>query len=75
MAADAGKDPDSLDVCFTPFSHPAHKDVVDPDAFVAEARALHDVGRHVDRVPPARATSDSATRCRVRRAVVEGPRD
>ena len=44
MAADAGKDPDSFEVCFTPFSHPAHKDVVDPDAFVAEARALHDAG-------------------------------
>ena len=40
----AGKDPDSFEVCFTPFSHPAHKDVVDPDAFVAEARALHDAG-------------------------------
>ena len=33
-----------LDVCFTPFSHPGHKNVVDADAFVAEARALAGIG-------------------------------
>jgi probable F420-dependent oxidoreductase len=32
------------DVCFTPFSHPAYKDVVDPDAFVDEARELQRAG-------------------------------
>jgi probable F420-dependent oxidoreductase len=32
------------DVCFAPFSHPAHKDVVDPAAFAAEARELAAVG-------------------------------
>lgn len=44
MAADAGRDPNAFDICFTPFSHPAHKDLVDPDVFVAEARALADAG-------------------------------
>jgi probable F420-dependent oxidoreductase len=33
-----------LDVCFTPFSHPGHKDVVDPDAFVAEVHELDAIG-------------------------------
>jgi len=33
-----------LDVCFTPFSHPGHKSVVDPDAFIADARELAAVG-------------------------------
>ena len=33
-----------LDVCFTPFSHPGHKDVVDPKAFVAEAYELEAIG-------------------------------
>jgi probable F420-dependent oxidoreductase len=33
-----------LDVCFTPFSHPGHKDVVDPAAFVAEAHELEGIG-------------------------------
>ena len=32
------------DVCFTPFSHPAYKDVVDPVAFAAEARELAAIG-------------------------------
>ena len=32
------------DVCFTPFSHPGHKNVVDPDAFVEDARALAGAG-------------------------------
>jgi hypothetical protein len=32
------------DVCFTPFSHPAHKDVVDPAAFAEEANALGAIG-------------------------------
>jgi probable F420-dependent oxidoreductase len=44
LAADAGRDPDSFDICFAPFSHPGHKDVVDPDVFVAEARALAEAG-------------------------------
>ncbi len=44
MATDAGRDPKSFDICFTPVSHPAHKDLVDPDVFVAEARALADAG-------------------------------
>jgi len=35
---------DRLDVCFTPFSHPGHKDVVDPAAFVAEAHELAEIG-------------------------------
>jgi hypothetical protein len=42
-AAEAGRT-DPLDVCFTPFSHPAHKNVVDPSAFVAEARELAAIG-------------------------------
>jgi len=44
LAADAGRDPAGFDVCFTPFSHPAHKDVVDPATFVEEARALAQAG-------------------------------
>lgn len=32
------------DVCFTPFSHPAHKDVVDPAAFATEAKELAAIG-------------------------------
>ncbi len=35
---------DRLDVCFTPFSHPGHRDIVDPIAFVAEAHALAEIG-------------------------------
>ncbi len=44
MAAEAGRDPNPLDMCFTPFSHPGHKDIVDPAAFVAEAHELADIG-------------------------------
>ncbi len=33
-----------LDVCFTPFSHPGHKDIVDPAGFVDEAHALAQIG-------------------------------
>jgi len=33
-----------LDVCFTPFSHPGHKDVVDPQRFVEEAHELAAIG-------------------------------
>jgi len=43
LAAEAGRD-DALDVCFTPFSHPGHKNVVDPAAFVEEAHALSGIG-------------------------------
>jgi hypothetical protein len=43
LAADAGRT-DVFDICFTPFSHPAHKDVVDPDALVDEARKLERLG-------------------------------
>jgi probable F420-dependent oxidoreductase len=43
LAERAGRDA-PLDVCFTPFGHPAHKDVVDPDGFVAEARELAAAG-------------------------------
>jgi probable F420-dependent oxidoreductase len=39
--AQAGND---ADVCFTPFSHPAHKNVVDPKAFAEEAAALERIG-------------------------------
>jgi probable F420-dependent oxidoreductase len=42
-ADEAGRT-EPLDVCFTPFSHPAHKDVVDPSAFVAEAHELAAIG-------------------------------
>ncbi|HEV7524613.1 MAG TPA: LLM class flavin-dependent oxidoreductase, partial [Acidimicrobiia bacterium] len=42
-AAEAGRRI-PLDVCFTPFSHPGHKDVVDPAAFVDEVHALAEVG-------------------------------
>ena len=31
-------------MCFTPFSHPGHKDIVDPAAFVAEAHELAGIG-------------------------------
>jgi alkanesulfonate monooxygenase SsuD/methylene tetrahydromethanopterin reductase-like flavin-dependent oxidoreductase (luciferase family) len=44
LAAGAGHDPSGFDICFTPFSHPAHKDVVDPDAFRREARELEAIG-------------------------------
>jgi probable F420-dependent oxidoreductase len=44
LAREAGRDPAEFDICFTPFSHPAYKDVVDPDAFVAEAAALAAIG-------------------------------
>jgi len=43
LAADAGRT-DPFDICFTPFSHPAHQDVVDPDALVEEAHALARIG-------------------------------
>jgi probable F420-dependent oxidoreductase len=43
LAAEAGRE-GSLDVCFTPFTHPGHKDVVDPPALVAEAHELAAVG-------------------------------
>jgi alkanesulfonate monooxygenase SsuD/methylene tetrahydromethanopterin reductase-like flavin-dependent oxidoreductase (luciferase family) len=43
LAAEAGRT-DPLEICFTPFSHPAHKDVVDPDALVSEARILERLG-------------------------------
>ena len=33
MAEEAGRT-EPLDVCFTPFSHPGHKDIVDPAAFI-----------------------------------------
>jgi probable F420-dependent oxidoreductase len=43
LAADAGRT-DALDVCFTPFSHPGHKSVVDPAALAEEADALAGIG-------------------------------
>jgi probable F420-dependent oxidoreductase len=43
LADEAGRR-DPLDVCFTPFSHPGHKDTVDPAAFVAEAHELEAIG-------------------------------
>jgi probable F420-dependent oxidoreductase len=43
LAQHAGRT-DPLDVCFTPFSHPAHTDTVDPGAFVAEAHELARIG-------------------------------
>lgn len=43
LAAETGR-VDPLDVCFTPFSHPGHKDVVDPAAFVEEAHELAGIG-------------------------------
>ena len=43
LAEDAGRT-EPLDVCFTPFSHPAHTDTVDPGAFVAEAQELARIG-------------------------------
>jgi probable F420-dependent oxidoreductase len=43
LAAEAGRT-DPLDVCFTPFSHPGHKDIVDPAAFVDEAHGLARIG-------------------------------
>jgi probable F420-dependent oxidoreductase len=43
LSAEAGR-ARPLDVCFTPFSHPGHKDVVDPQAFMAEAHELAGIG-------------------------------
>lgn len=43
LAVAAGRT-DPFDICFTPFSHPAHKDVVDPDALVEEAQVLARLG-------------------------------
>ena len=43
LAEEAGRT-EPLDVCFTPFSHPAHKDVVDPWVFVAETHELSAIG-------------------------------
>jgi probable F420-dependent oxidoreductase len=43
LADEAGRR-DPLDVCFTPFSHPGHKDIVDPAAFVDEAHGLARIG-------------------------------
>ncbi len=43
LAVDAGR-AERFDICFTPFSHPAHKDVVDPDALVDEAEQLARLG-------------------------------
>ena len=44
LAAAAGRDPETLDVCVTPFSHPAHRDTVDPAALLAEAHDLAEIG-------------------------------
>ena len=43
LADEAGRQ-QPLDVCFTPFTHPGHKDVVDPPALLAEARDLAGIG-------------------------------
>ena len=43
LAEEAGRT-EPLDVCFTPFSHPAHKDVVDPWVFVSETHELSAIG-------------------------------
>lgn len=43
LAEEAGR-AEPLDVCFTPFSHPAHENTVDPGAFVAEAHELARIG-------------------------------
>ena len=43
LAAEAGSD-GPLDVCFTPFSHPGHKQTVDPAALIAEAHELAGIG-------------------------------
>ncbi len=43
LAVDTGR-AEPFDICFTPFSHPAHKDVVDPDALVEEAQELARLG-------------------------------
>ena len=43
-AEEAGRDPDGFDICFTPFGHPAHRDVVDPAALVDEAGELAQAG-------------------------------
>ena len=43
LAAEAGYT-GPLDVCFTPFSHPGHLNVVDPEAFIDEARGLAAIG-------------------------------
>jgi probable F420-dependent oxidoreductase len=40
----ASGDPGPVDVCFTPFTHPGHKNVVDPAALAAEALELGGVG-------------------------------
>jgi probable F420-dependent oxidoreductase len=42
-AEEAGRT-EPLDVCFTPYSHPGHKDIVDPQAFIAEAHELAGIG-------------------------------
>src|SRR5262249_55901804 len=43
LAAEGGAER-SLDVCFTPFTHPGHKSIVDPGALVAEAQELAGIG-------------------------------
>ena len=43
MMREAGRK-DDLDICFTPFGHPGHKNVVDPDGFAIEARDLAEAG-------------------------------
>jgi probable F420-dependent oxidoreductase len=43
LAADSGH-AGPLDVCFTPFTHPGHKNVVDPAALAAEVHELEAVG-------------------------------
>jgi probable F420-dependent oxidoreductase len=43
LAAESGP-AGPLDVCFTPFTHPGHKDIVDPDALAAEAEELAGIG-------------------------------
>lgn len=44
LAVAADRDPEAYDICFTPFSHPAHREVIDPDALVTEARELAAIG-------------------------------
>jgi probable F420-dependent oxidoreductase len=43
LAEEAGRTA-PLDVCFTPLSHPAHKNVVDPWVFVSETHELSTIG-------------------------------
>jgi probable F420-dependent oxidoreductase len=43
LAAESGNE-GPLDVCFTPFTHPGHKQVVDPAALAAEAIELAKIG-------------------------------